>query len=123
MVVVSKIPSSTSMRAVCTTLFYHTHNQIESDDQRLCVCGHAYSVNGLWWTFTGTSWSNRVVYLNGSMYAFSRRERFHFGFLHRGKTIAAFTTSIQYGKGAPVSLDGEDASYPLPRKVTFRSRK
>ena len=42
---------------------YHAvfHNQIEADDQRLCG-GHAYSVDGVDWTFTGTSWGNTVEF-------------------------------------------------------------
>ena len=50
------------------------HNQIEDDDQRLCG-GHAFSEDGKKWTFTGTAWSNRVPFDDGTHYAFSRRER------------------------------------------------
>ena len=39
------------------------HNQIEKDDERLSG-GHAYSEDrGQSWTFTGTSWGNRVEFL------------------------------------------------------------
>ena len=95
---------------------YHAvfHNQIEGDDERLSG-GHAYSVDGKSWTFTGTSWSNRVTFSDGSKYAFSRRERPHL--IVRGGSIVALTTSVQYGIGAPISLDGEDASYTLLQKV------
>jgi hypothetical protein len=37
------------------------HSQIEKDDQRICG-GHAYSVDGWNWTFTGTAWSNAVEF-------------------------------------------------------------
>ena len=88
------------------------HSQIESDDERLCG-GHAYSADGNSWHFTGTSWSNRVTFEDGSTYAFSRRERPHFVF--RDNTIVALTTSVQ--TPGPVSLDGQDASYTLLQKV------
>jgi hypothetical protein len=42
---------------------YHAvfHNQIEQDDEKLCG-GHAFSVDGLQWTFTGTAWGSTVQF-------------------------------------------------------------
>lgn len=88
------------------------HNQIEKDDERLCG-GHAFSEDGLTWTFTGTAWSNVVHFTDGSSYPFSRRERPHviFGDPANPFTITHLSTGVQYGEGSPVYSDGEDACY------------
>merc|ERR1711957_1046366 len=98
------------------------HSQIEQDDQRLCG-GHAYSVDGYNWTFTGTSWNNTVTYVDGanrlSRYAFSRRERPHvaFGDPMQPFRITHLSTGVQFGEGSPVSLPGQDACYTLLQPV------
>jgi len=99
---------------------YHAvfHNQIENDDMRLCG-GHAYSVDGLTWVFTGTSWGNRVRFSDGTTYTFSRRERPHFVFGDPKDPykITALTTGVQYGAHAPISITGEDGCYTLLQPV------
>ena len=92
--------------------------QIEYDDERLCG-GHAFSVDGRNWTFTGTAWSNVVEFTDGSSYIFSRRERPHlvFGDSRDPFRISALTTGVQYGTGSPVALPGEDACYTLYQPV------
>lgn len=94
------------------------HNQIEDDDQRLCG-GHAFSEDGSIWTFTGTSWSNWVEFVDGSEYYFSRRERPHlvFGDAKDPYKITALTTGVQYGSAAPRSIPGQDACYTLLQPV------
>ena len=95
------------------------HNQIEKDDERLCG-GHAYSEDGRRWTFTGTSWSNRVTLLEGDggeyVYRFSRRERPHLVFDALG-AISALTTGVQFGAHSPRYVAGEDACYTLLQSV------
>ena len=98
------------------------HNQIEADDERLCG-GHAYSEDGLRWTFSGTAWSNEVALVSPAgaayNYSFSRRERPHlvFGDPHDAHRITALTTGVQFGSKAPVSVKGEDACYTLLQEV------
>ena len=112
------------------------HSQIEGDDQRLCG-GHAFSVDGERWTFTGTAWSNRVRFVGDAAgadkdqmmtgaaahggadafeYRFSRRERPHLLFDKHG-SIIALTTGVQYGAHAPTSVKGEDACFTLLQPV------
>ena len=95
------------------------HNQIENDDERLSG-GHAFSVDGIAWTFTGTSWSNKVAFADGSgAYTFSRRERPHlvFGDAAHPHRITALTTGVQYGAGSPVYAKGQDACFTLLQPV------
>ena len=106
------------------------HNQIEADDERLCG-GHAYSVDGLDWVFTGTSWSNEVHFMapGGAdfggpsaynyTYRFSRMERPHlvFGDAKRPFQITGLTTGVQYGEASPISVPGQDACYTLFQPV------
>merc|ERR1712146_752833 len=97
------------------------HNQIEADDEKLCG-GHAYSVDGITWTFTGTSWGNRVEFAQGSelgVYEFSRRERPHmvFGDPLDPFKITGMTSGVQYGEGSPVYRVGQDACYTLFQPV------
>ena len=94
------------------------HNQIQDDDERLCGA-HAYSTDGISWTFTGTAWGNTVHFDDGSSYAFSRRERPHFIFGDPGSptTITHLSTGVQYGPHAPISVDGEDATFTLLQPV------
>ena len=96
---------------------YHAvfHNQIEADDEKLCG-GHAYSVDGAQWTFTGTSWGNKVEWIGGGSYSFSRRERPHLAF-DRALNVVALTTGVQYGEGSPIAKSGQDACYTLLQPV------
>jgi len=99
------------------------HSQIEGDDERLCG-GHAFSEDGITWTFGGTAWSNEVEFVaaEGSAaykYSFSRRERPHlvFGDAADPYRITALTTGVQFGSKAPLSVNGEDACYTLLQRV------
>jgi hypothetical protein len=60
---------------------------------------HAFSADGLSWTYGGVAWNNTVEFEDGGHYAFHRRERPHFVFgdasaPHR---ITALTTAVSYG--------------------------
>lgn len=100
------------------------HSQIEADDERLCG-GHAFSADGLSWTFSGTAWSNRVPLraTRGAapprLYRFSRRERPHLVFDEDGE-IAALTTAVQFGRHSPTYVAGEDACFTLLQPVRRR---
>lgn len=102
------------------------HNQIEADDESLCG-GHAFSEDGITWTFTGTAWNNEVRFRAGVQaafkYRFSRMERPHlvFGDVKAPFRITALTTGVQFGKRAPVSVAGEDACYTLLQPVSSRA--
>ena len=52
------------------------HQQIEYDDERICG-GHAWSTDGITWTYGGTAYSNRVHFQDGSSETYRRRERPH----------------------------------------------
>jgi hypothetical protein len=52
------------------------HQQIEYDDERICG-GHAWSVDGINWTYGGTAYSNRVDFQDGTAVVYRRRERPH----------------------------------------------
>ena len=96
------------------------HSQIEDDDERLCG-GHAFSEDGVQWTFGGTAWSNRVSLIDAATrapfeYSFSRRERPHLVFDAHG-TIVALTTGVQFGDHSPTYRKGEDACYTLLQPV------
>ena len=87
--------------------------------------GNAFSEDGLRWTFTGTSWSNRVRLVDAATrrpytYRFSRRERPHLLFDARG-TIQALTTGVQFGAHSPLYVAGEDACYTLLQPVRKRT--
>jgi len=95
------------------------HNQIEDDDERLCG-GHAFSEDGVTWSFTGTAWSNAVDFTDTTgtalytrRYDFSRRERPHFIFSDAAHPyrIVALTTGVQFGLGSPIAQKGQDACY------------
>jgi hypothetical protein len=110
------------------------HSQLVRDDERLCG-GHAWSDEGLRWTFTGTAWSNTVQFSSAGdsdssglesqgesynySYTFSRRERPHLSFADPSDPfkITALTTGVQYGGHAPISAAGEDACYTLLQPV------
>ena len=72
------------------------------------------------WTFTGTSWSNRVLLRPAGgapyLYRFSRRERPHLVFGRDG-AIEALTTGVQFGSRSPISVEGEDACYTQLQRV------
>ena len=78
--------------------YFHAifHNMYPGDIQESCG-GHAYSVDGIHWTFGGRSFGNRVEFTDGSSFTFTRRERPHFVFADDGVTPIALTNGAQYG--------------------------
>ena len=71
-------------------------NQSPADLPVLCG-GHAFSDNGLDWIYGGISYDNKVNFTDGSVLAFSRRERTHLVMDDDGYTPIALTTGNQYG--------------------------
>ncbi len=75
---------------------------------------HAFSHNGLDWTYGGVAWNNTVQFEDGGIYSFHRRERPHFVFgdASAPHTITALTTAVSYGD------DGDtDACFTLLQGV------
>ena len=58
--------------------------------------GHAFSTDGLQWTYTGVAYDNVVEYADGWRHAFSNRERPHLVF--DGETPIALTTGVRYSQ-------------------------
>ena len=73
--------------------------------------GHAFSKDGLQWTYGGRAYGNTVQFTDGNSFVFSRRERPHLVFAEDDVTPVALTTSAQYG--------GQyfDASYTLLQPI------
>ena len=71
------------------------HAMDPGDDQTYCG-GHAFSEDGLSWTYSGIAFSNLVNFTDGSSFAFSRRERPHLLFAP-DKTPIALSNGVQYG--------------------------
>jgi hypothetical protein len=65
-------------------------------DQRFCG-GHAFSVDGAAWVYTGFAYGNNATYSDGSFQVFSRRERPHLLFGGAdGATPVALSNGVQY---------------------------
>ena len=62
--------------------------------------GHAYSQNGLNWTWTGQAYDGNVTYTDGSRIV-ANGDRPHLLFDESGKIPVALTTSASTGWGAP----------------------
>ena len=108
------------------------HQQIEYDDQRICG-GHAWSEDGLSWTYGGTAYSNRVEFVDDGggegggkgparwSVAYRRRERPHLVF---GDPAAPFrpthlVNGVQYEPGwfaGPTKWLG-DATFTLVQPI------
>jgi hypothetical protein len=58
--------------------------------------GHAFSANGINWTYTGVAFNASGEYTDGMPFAFSRRERPHPVFAADGVTIVAVTNGVEY---------------------------
>lgn len=58
--------------------------------------GHAYSVDGASWVYTGTAYGNSQNYTDGSFQTFLRRERPHLLFSEDGTTPIALSNGVQY---------------------------
>ena len=78
--------------------YYHSifHNMSPQDDQTYCG-GHAYSEDGVTWIYAGVSYSNTVVFDDGTQETFPRRERPHLIFDDDGCTPIALTNGLNYG--------------------------
>ena len=94
------------------------HNQLLGDNERVCG-GHAFSLNGIDWTYTGTAWGSTVEFEDGTNYTYSRRERPHLIFDDAldPHVITGLTTGVMYGPAAPTFLPGQDACYTLYQPV------
>eukprot|EP01065_Artemidia_motanka_P041135 TRINITY_DN5279_c2_g1_i1.p1 TRINITY_DN5279_c2_g1~~TRINITY_DN5279_c2_g1_i1.p1 ORF type:complete len:514 (+),score=143.63 TRINITY_DN5279_c2_g1_i1:56-1543(+) len=97
---------------------YHTSTQWWLD----AVGGHAFSADGITWTYSGVAWGNAtarqqgnvVTFKDGSTFRYTRRERPHLIFDASGE-ISALSTSAQYGTGTNPGIPGDngDACYTL----------
>lgn len=88
------------------------HNRDPRGIMTLCG-GHAYSTDGgVSWVYTGWTYSNVVLFSDGSQITFERRERPHLIFdPNDGCTPVALTNAAEYG-GATA-----DASYTLVQPI------
>eukprot|EP01084_Bolivina_argentea_P227851 384905_1 len=59
--------------------------------------GHAYSLDGMNWTYSGLAYTSYVEFEDGTNFIFSRRERPHLIFDNDKCTPIALTTGSQYG--------------------------
>merc|ERR1719203_1381500 len=96
--------------------------------------GHAYSVDGINWVYTGVAWGtvarnetqqgDVVEYTDGSSFRFTRRERPHIIQDSNGEIIG-LSTANQYGLSqSPVpSEDNGDASYTMVQPVASNGDK
>ena len=94
--------------------------------------GHAFSRDGVTWTYTGVAWGpstttkqgDVVNFTDGTSFRFTRRERPHLIFRPAVNgamygTISHLTSAVQYGAGEnPGEIgDNGDASYTLVQPV------
>jgi hypothetical protein len=71
--------------------------------------GHAFSVDGEAWVYTGTAYRNSANYSDGSWQTFLRRERPHLLFAADGFTPLALSNGVQYaveGGGVTCEIGG-----------------
>ena len=74
--------------------------------------GHAFSLDGKAWKFTGTAYTSHTVYEDGSSLDFPYCERPHFIFAEDGTTPLALTNGVKPGWGK-----GADQSFTLLRPL------
>lgn len=74
--------------------------------------GHAFSVDGKAWQFTGTAYTSHTIYDDGSVTDFPYCERPHFVFAEDGTTPLALTNGVKPGWG-----EGGDQSFTLLRPL------
>jgi hypothetical protein len=72
------------------------HSMEAGDDPRYSG-GHAYSADGVSWTYSGLAFGGVVTFTDNSTFAFSRRERPHVLFAADGTTPVALSSGVQYG--------------------------
>lgn len=92
----------------------------------LALGGHAYSLDGKEWTYTGIAWGdpfdakrgNVVEYDDGTTFRFTRRERPHLILDDEGNPTHLITAA-QYGTGTDPGTTGDngDASYTLVQEI------
>lgn len=79
-------------------------------------CGsHAYSVDGLRWTYTGIAYSANTTFTDGSSFEFPYCERPHLVFGVDGVTPVALTNGVKLGPQAGMAND--DQSFTLLRPL------
>ena len=78
--------------------------------------GHAFSVDGKSWTFTGQAYTSHTVYTDGTTYDFPYCERPHLIFAEDGVTPLALTNGVKPGWG-----QGGDQSFTLLRPLATPS--
>mmetsp|Transcript_35300 Transcript_35300/g.59832 ORF Transcript_35300/g.59832 Transcript_35300/m.59832 type:complete len:503 (+) Transcript_35300:16-1524(+) len=91
--------------------------------------GHAFSEDGINWTYTGVAWGdpldrkrgNVVTYKDGSTFRFTRRERPHLILDEHGNPTHLITAA-QYGTGKiPTEVgDNGDASYTMIQEIAHQ---
>ena len=59
--------------------------------------GHAYSIDGFEWTYTGVAYDNVIEYDDGWKWAFSSRERPHLVMDRKGAPLA-LTSGVRYSQ-------------------------
>lgn len=67
--------------------------------------GHAYSVDGGSWVYTGTAYGNSANFSDGSWQTFLRRERPHLLFAPDGVTPLALSNGVQFAAGEGVTCE------------------
>ena len=84
------------------------HTIMHSMDAGLPFCGgHAFSVDGWTWVYTGAAYGNNVSYADGSWQYFTRRERPHLLFADDGFTLIALSNGVQYAVNATCDINGQ----------------
>eukprot|EP01043_Picozoa_sp_COSAG02_P027849 COSAG02_NODE_1660_length_11449_cov_6.953128_6_plen_303_part_00 len=90
------------------------HNMQPGGNRPATNLGHAYSADGLNWTYTGVCGNSSGTYTDGSSFSFSRRERPHPVFAADGTTIVAVTNGVQYHDS---TTQGGDAVFTFLQPV------
>mmetsp|Transcript_5327 Transcript_5327/g.7850 ORF Transcript_5327/g.7850 Transcript_5327/m.7850 type:complete len:494 (+) Transcript_5327:157-1638(+) len=111
-------------------IFHHMYGQnTQTQWWLLAEGGHAFSRDGVEWTYTGVAWGDPfarklgdvVKYKDGSTFRFTRRERPHFILDDEGYPTHLITAA-QYGTGKiPTEVgDNGDASYTLIQEIEHK---
>ena len=76
---------------------------------------HAYSKDGLSWTYTGQCYTGVTKYTDGSTFSYPYCERPHLVFAADGVTPVALTNGVKVGEQK--GIEGEDQSFTLLRPL------
>jgi len=68
--------------------------------------GHAFSIDGVVWTYTGVAYNSSGFYTDSTPFSFHRRERPHPIMAADGHTIVALTTGVNYVDESTAYGDG-----------------